>query len=172
MKLLSLDPSSTICGYAIFNDRVLAEMGRITPDKRGESALGRVRSIRRQLLDLLLEQYPEAIVVEGMIERQYTRKDYATALPLCGWAMGVIYGTCLTYAGNLPVDKPRCNVAVVGNQQWTRGKPKKERQTVTAFQFPSYDPSQDSGGDIADAIEIGLWWLAAMDRQDRILLTS
>ena len=108
-------------------------------------------------------------VVEAMIGKQFTRKfGRATALPLCGWAMGVVYGTVLGYAAGLASDQPRCTVAVADNQQWTRGKSKDDRQAATAMQFPQYDASRDPGGDMADAIEMGLWWLTAVERQEAI----
>ena len=169
MKLLSLDPSSTVIGYAIFDDRTLVEFGLLTPDKGGMEPLHRVRSLHRQLMDLVIEQAPGIIVIEAMIEMQFTRREgrYNT-MPLCGWAMGVIYGACLGYAAGLAVDRPRCTVAAAGNQEWTRGKPKPDRIAATAMQFPQYDASRDPGGDMADAIEMGLWWLTAVERQERV----
>jgi hypothetical protein len=173
MRLLSLDPSSSCIGYAIFDDRRLAEMGRLTPDKSAGGVLSHTLSLRRQLLEILTEQEPDIILAEAMIEKQYTRDPRrTTSLAPCGWAMGVIYGTCLTVAGFRPIEKPRCTVAAVGNQQWTRGSSsrdhKRERKVLTKAQYPQYDPDIDPDGDICDAIMLANWWLAGRERQERL----
>ena len=174
MKLLSLDPSSSAIGYAIFNDRRLAEMGRLTPDKSAGSVLSRTLSLRRQLLEILAEQEPDIILAEAMIEKQYTRDPRkTTSLPPCAWSMGVIFGTCLTIVGFRPIEKPRCAVAAVGNQSWTRGNAsskdkKKERKVLTKAQYPQYDPDIDPDGDMADAIMLANWWLDAMELKERM----
>lgn len=169
MRLLSLDPSTTCIGYAVFDGRTLAECGKLTPERRDASPLGRVLSLRRQLLEMLPDVSPDTIIVEAMIEKQFTRQfGRITALPLCGWAMGVTYGTCLGYSASVKDSHP-CTVAVVGNQQWVRGKSKDDRICATAVQFPAmYNHSADPGGDIADAIEMGLWWMTAVDRQEKV----
>jgi hypothetical protein len=161
VKLLSLDPSSSVVGYALFIDGKLHDAGKLTPDKASASALARVISLRQQLVEMLYFEQPDVIIIEAMVEKQYTRNaGRVTALALCGWAMGVAFGTCITWAacGNTT----SCTaVHAVGNQEWTRGRRKDEAKTLTAAEFPQYNPKDDKGGDVADAISMGLWWLAA-----------
>jgi hypothetical protein len=47
------------------------------------------------------------------------------------------------------------------NEDWTGGVTKEKRARLIAMEFPRYAAAMglDSGGDVADAIGIALWWM-------------
>lgn len=56
---------------------------------------------------------------------------------------------------------PRCTIAPVLENDWTRRVPKRDRQLALATTYPAYAEhlAEDPGGDIADGIGIAEWWI-------------
>lgn len=167
MKILAIDPSSTRLGWAVMDGHEsLIDAGLIIADEYEYGLKGKRRirvrkleafervdgvcetlSARLQLVD------PDEIVIEttsGKIARRL--KKYApTGQAFYGMAIYGVYRLCT--ASQRPVH-------MVKENKWTGGVPKEKRQFAVATLFPRYNPADDAGGDIADAIGLGRWWLS------------
>jgi hypothetical protein len=161
MKVLSLDPSTTATGYAVLGrgarGPTLIECGVLTARKASSPAITRVCEICDELGGLVAQHSPTCAVVETVAPNVYRRRPTAGLLT---YAMGVgmIYGTVRA----LLVGKP---VFGIPPTTWTRGKKKPDRIACAAMMFPSYDPSQDPGGDAGDAIGLGCWFVFEQARR-------
>jgi hypothetical protein len=157
MKLLSLDPSSTCIGYAVWSDSsgrmIVMEHGRLKPQKSTADIQGRIRSLADELAKLVVEFDPDVIVIEVMLGRQYTasgNKQRTTSLPTCAVSMGFMWRVCCGLdATTIAVD----------NLAWTRGRSKESRKVRARQLCSAYDQKQDQGGDAADAICLGDWYI-------------
>lgn len=169
MKLLALDPSSTRTGYAVLRgDRTIIEAGVIRPKRVVKALADRVRSVLVEVSTLLNEHRPTACVVELPGTVMYRRQLMAVAgstnrvagvskrLVMYAAAAGAVYGAMVAVSNLLPWTMI---VAGVEATTWTRGKAKADRAMWLKLEYPKYDPATDPGGDVADAIELGLWWL-------------
>lgn len=156
--LLALDPSSTLTGYAIFRRGALAECGLLRPDRTADAANDRIAAMARDLFDVVRLERPDAIVVEdtsGKVARRLGK--VGAGLAVYGKAVGYLLATARWSASGLP--NP-CEVATVLENDWTAGTPKVVRQRRVARMHPGlYDASADAGGDAADAVGLGEWWL-------------
>ena len=158
--LLSLDPSSTITGYALFSITPrglhLKESGTLT-GKSGTDAVARVLEMRRELLIMLREHRPRIMLVEIPTGKQYTRKgERTTGFPVWAGAAWALWMVCEDWAER--IEGHQCFVHPVSNTEWTRGQSKSVRQTMVTLQYPEYDAEKDKGANKADAISMALWW--------------
>lgn len=181
MIFLSLDPSSTCTGYAVLEraDKGLRmiEAGKLR-GKSATSATARVLAMRKELLALLAEVEPEAVIVEMPIEKQYTRtKGKRSSMAVWAGAAWALWVTAVGWAeetnaenisyadgGGLGDDLTRI-VYPISNTAWTKGTDKELRKAQVKVVCPSYDPADDEGGDVADAVALGMWW----DQESRIV---
>jgi len=152
-KLLVLDPSSTCTGYAILNDygRII-EAGRIKPTGK-KSAIGRIDEIVQTVVVLLNEHSPDQVLVEitaGKSARRLGGK--VQGLGVYGMAVGAIRQACRTVVGGE-------NVMSVEENVWTNSVPKRKRLQMLRMTVPEYRAKKDPGGDVGDAVGLGLWWL-------------
>jgi len=177
MKILALDPSSSITGYAILNGETIVEAGRIR-GKSKAAPIARVLAMRGELIEILHEHDPKAVVIELPLEKQYTRhperKSGMAVWAGAAWALWAFayewafekastndaYRTELGTAPANPLLYPVPNT-------WTAGSTKDERKLKVSLLWPPYKTARDEGGDIADAICLGLWW-AGQHQQDEI----
>jgi len=107
------------------------------------------------LQELLIEWSPQKIVIEVPSGKVGAKHGGGGAgLTTYGFAVGAVWQACR----NATV---WANVHTVDESTWTRRVPKKKRQLLIAAQFPQYGAvvDIDKGGDVSDAIGIGLWWL-------------
>ncbi len=152
MILLAIDPSSTCTGYAVMSDcMTILDAGLLKPDKTRDPAIIRIVAMNRSLGRVLREYRPDQIVIET--PNAHTAGRIAGRVmgnAIYGFAAGVMFHTCVISNKNTePVDA----------QLWTRGVPKLKRQQNVCVAFPKrYSPETDRGGDIADAIGLGVWW--------------
>lgn len=155
--IISLDPSSTIVGFAAMGmDASLSKAGVITPDRRGAPSYERIRSLRRDLVTVFEQFRPDTILIEwtkGKVGRRHG--GYGAGLAVYGCGVGAI----ATEADHWARDNPPCDVVPIFENDWTRGVPKSARQLAVAEMYPAYSTHQDPGGDIADAIGMAVWWL-------------
>ena len=161
MKLISIDPSSTRTGVAVFRDGDLTESFALRSGAR--QPWQRIRNI---LIELERElqfrvELPDAVIIEvGKKPHAKKRQSMAGAgLITYGMAVGAVCRLLDDVSGHgyvFPVEHIDVN-------EWTKRSnrqiPKYQRLAELAVVCPQYNPEDDPGGDIGDAIAMGLWWL-------------
>lgn len=158
--VVSIDPSSTCTGYAVFclNTGELVEAGRIKP-KTSDETTKRVKSITDDIAELLLKHRPTEIIIEYVSQHVNVNrhKGKGAGLAVYGFAVGAIWETAMEWWYQFPgILQPR----LITPERWTKGVPKQRRMDTIELRYPKYDRKKDRGGDVADAIGLGLWWLA------------
>lgn len=181
MKLLALDPSSSCTGYAVLvglEPSALIDAGQCRPSL-SKTALGdlpawrrahlwqdelthvrKIRSICRDVADLIQEHEPESIVVEIASGKfgsgaKHGARGSLTTYGMAAWAV-------LAASERL---RPDATVEVT-ERQWIGGRgpgripsKKEHRQVLVQKLYPGrYDPTLDADADVADAIMLGRWW--------------
>ena len=154
--ILGLDPSSTICGYAVKNCNNLIEAGVITPEDRAGGSFERIRSMRRDLINILTHFQPSIILVEWTKGKVNIRRHHGLGAGLAVYGCGV--GAIATECDHWQQHNTYCEVIAINENDWTRHIKKSERQLAVASRYPQYRVEGDPGGDIADAIGIIDWW--------------
>lgn len=153
-SIIALDPSSTAIGYAVLRriDGGIIDAGLITPDKKTDLPLVRIRAMLEELTLLICEAEPQAAVIEvtsGKVGKRH--KGKGAGLAVYGMAVGAVWQLC-------------CNVeflevAPVLENDWTDGAGKSKRLSLLSATEPKYKRERDPGGDVGDAIGLGRWWL-------------
>lgn len=152
MRLISFDPSSTRTGYAIFDGpSVILEAGYLSADRKLD-AISRIHVMCAEAVDLLVNNVPDRAVLEitsGKVGRRHRGAGaglavYGMAVGAMSWALRSMLGEDLEY---------------VPENAWTRGVPKRIRTERMACLFPEHREAfaKDTGGDVADAIGLGVW---------------
>lgn len=157
VRILSLDPSSKAIGWAVLNSGKdpLERFGVLTAGS--DDPVRRTDKLGADLLALVREINPAPrIVMEWASPKvnAWARKTHGGAgLTVLGQAQGFYRGIL----GIIPVD-------LVTEREWAGRKSKDDRTERVALEFPAYRAAQlrgeDPGQDAADAIGLGLWWLA------------
>ena len=163
MKLLALDPSSNIIGYAVLDVETgaLIDGGLIKPAKTTAEPLHRVTTMLQDLGDLIDEHDPDHIAIEMPLSaddgKSLGRKPGMIIWAAAAWS---VWAYLLTSS--------RSQLIPVSNRDWTKGTKKQGRQRTVAAMYPKrYDPGQDKGADLADAISLGQWALARIGDTER-----
>lgn len=169
--ILAIDASSSAIGYAVlgtsgrYEDRVRS--GVISAPSAWAWSL-RIRNMTEQLRELLewaLTNNVQYVVVEVPGTVQSTRKDGSRSGGMrYAMAVGAVLQACW---GLLP---PTIPVITVEAELWTklggqRGIKKPRRVAQLEAVDPTYDSRKDKGGDEADAIMLGVWWVTAYYRR-------
>ena len=169
--LLAVDPSSTRTGWAVLAlSGQLRQAGILNPDKARVAAEFRVADMARDLRELLDEWQPVVVVIEHTSGKVGLNRHggAGAGLAIYGFAIGALWQTAADWQRSLPAEaQARTMVKLITENEWTRGIPKEKRQAAVAAEFTAYDPSADPGGDIADAIGLGLWY--TRERMARML---
>jgi Holliday junction resolvasome RuvABC endonuclease subunit len=151
MKILSLDPSSTACGWAVLDlGGDVLDLGVIKPG--GHRPLwSRVGRMCDAIGELMARIEPDEVLVEVTSGMTYKARR-ASSLATLGMAQGAVW--CAVKAGGR---EPH----VVTEVEWTQRRKKQDRQRELAIWCDAYRgvAKKDKGGDIADAVGLGLWWL-------------
>ena len=172
MRILALDPGSSVIGYAVMDGPTPAELveaGLLRPAGwRGSppelAAWRRIRSLAAHVAVLVDEwfsppdRHAHRIVIEipsGLI-RTGARRGARGSLTTYGLAAGYIAATC--HRGRVPV-------VAVTEREWTAGQgDKRARQLAIASLYGrTYHAARDPGADAADAIGLGRWWFARFE---------
>lgn len=161
-RIIALDPSSTIVGYAAMNSRSgLIEAGLISPVNRSAGSYDRIVSLRSQLRKLLDAASPSAILIEwtkGKVGKRH--HGHGAGLAVYGCGVGAIATECEHWCMlRRPHGSSDHIVIPVLENDWTGGVQKEVRQLAIASEYPAYHISDDPGGDAADAIGLARWWL-------------
>lgn len=155
--LLALDPSSTVVGYAALRrNRSLIEAGLIEPASRSDASIERVRTMGDDLVTLLDRLRPTVVLVEWTKGKVGRRRHGGQGAGLAVYGAGVGWMACRAECW---ASGRGCEVIAVLENDWTRGVPKEARQAAMRTLVPEYAGVEDRGGDIADALGLGLWWL-------------
>lgn len=157
MKLLAIDPSSTLTGYAVMADRsTIIEAGLLRPQKDRDPAIMRIEAMANGLAELIESTEPEHILIEipsAKSAERIKRKSLGAGLAIYGFAAGAMWWQC--FSMNV------APVTAIDAELWTGGVPKLKRQQNVCMAFQNrYDPEADKGGDIADAIGLAWWWFS------------
>lgn len=156
--ILSIDPSSSRCGYAVMReDETLIEAGLFTPRRSEDPANARIRSMALDLRETLNEYRPESIVIEDTGSHMHAARGGGGAgLMVWGKAVGYMLAVCDAWLAN----NTASTIVTVESQVWTKGVSKIKRQQWIMMKFRQYDKRKDSGFDISDAIGLAMWLAA------------
>lgn len=158
---LALDPSCWRTGYGVLRpDGSLREAGLFSPKRsatRG-SPFAAAAAQTVDLDDLLREFRPENLVIELPSPHVFSRHGGGgKGLTVYGFAVGLLVGPCLRAA---ELQRVGCLIGVAP-ENWTGGRKKTESRAEVLATFPSVAATllaKDGGGDISDAIALGLWF--------------
>lgn len=159
MKIIAVDPSSTRTGYAVMQPPgKVIEGGYLTPRRCRDEPIVRATAMGRELRDLIAGEHPHDVVVEvtsGKVQARH--RGGGAGLAVYGMAVGLILGAALY--GQVCCPK-HWGTHWVYENEWTQGRPKDARRERLRIEYPQYAAAfaADSGGDLADAIGLGLWW--------------
>ena len=153
--ILALDPSLTCCGWAVLTSRrQVADCGRILPGSSRKPLGQRLGFLGQELLEVAAHQPRMTDVIievpSGHVGRN-RHKGGGAGLSLYGVAVGYV----------IAIADQIGTVHLVNETEWTGGTPKDQRVGLIKATTPEYRPhaDRDPGGDIADAIALGQWWL-------------
>lgn len=137
------------------------DAGYLRPKRRDDSPLERIRTMMAEVASLVAEHKPDVAVIE-ITSGQAGRGSRAGAGPhlaVYGMAVGAIWAELVH---RMPED---C-VCTTTEREWTRGVTKAKRRRQIGYAFPAYRDAAaaDSGGDVADAIGLGVWWFGQKRR--------
>jgi hypothetical protein len=156
--VLSIDPGSKRTGWAVLTQREqLLQAGVLTGDKTADPAEFRIAAMCRGLRELLDEWQPGTVLIEwssGHVGRR-RHKGGGAGLAVYGIAIGALWQVAVAWARSC---KPPAQVRCIEENLWTNRVPKEDRIAAIAQRFREYHSEDDPGGDIADAIGLGLWW--------------
>lgn len=164
MIILAIDPSSTKTGYAALDslrgcteDGMIIDAGLVSGSRQGDK-VARIIEMGHEI-DLLIRQYrPERVIIESTSAHVFKRhgKMIGSGLAVYGHAVGFIHAVAERHELD-PI------VVCIDAVTWTAGRPKKERtrelQLISTRYLNACAGGSDSGGDVGDAILLGLWYL-------------
>lgn len=166
MKVLALDPSSTIIGYACMSDmKSIIEAGRIRAHSGDDwTIVQKVDTMLGELRQTLDTCRPEEIVIEIPAPQAPPMKHGNRGQANYGLAVGMVIAECRAWVHSLRgpddlyYDVPLHFVRV---DVWARGQKKAARAEWICRLFPQYRMARakDAGMDIADAISLCMWWM-------------
>lgn len=159
--LLSLDPSSTTTGWALWNGLLLLEAGAFRT-KPYDDPLVRIEAECKDLRELIRKAHPDVVVIEATSGKTAGRLQsrQTSGLGIYGTAVGALWREAYWAV------EVSGRVEMVYENEWTRGVSKAKRRALIAAELPEYAKAmdQDKGGDVADAIGLGRWWIARETR--------
>lgn len=158
--ILSLDPSSTCTGYAVFGRGdgawTLSEAGLLKPTKAGASLIYRVQWLVEDIRGILDYLAPRTVLVEAPGGKQYTRDPGKTSsLPAWAFAAGAAFGACHLWA----LENNSITDCIGVPITWTRGTTKDTRADAVHAQWPRFQWPKRKGYDAEDAAALAWWWL-------------
>ena len=160
MKLLTIDPSSTRTGYALFDGPAkLLDAGYFKPIRATDSPLDRIFTMADDLAAMLERHDPERILIETTNGKMHgNRRGGGAGMAIYGMAVGAMFATARIMTSD---------VEAILESDWTRRIPKDRRQAKIRVCFPQYAKlyHEDPGADVADAIGIGLYWFELKARR-------
>lgn len=152
--LLSLDPSSSRTGYAIYRDPEpsgLIESGAIIAETSDRTPLDRVVTMGSALQQLISDHNPTAAVIEIPSSHVSARHH--------GRGAGLAtYGFAVGWLGCMAALLIKSSSITWVDNSWTGSESAKRRAARISLLFPHYEARRDRGGDECDALALGLWY--------------
>jgi Holliday junction resolvasome RuvABC endonuclease subunit len=150
-KVLAIDPSLTCTGYAMFSaDEQLICGGtiKVSPKLDTMERISLIIDDIRQLIEAGVSH----VVVEvtsGKVSARH--RGGGAGLATYGMLVGAVWYACSEEVETIHIYE----------NTWTKGKgTKDDRRFRVAAEYPGrYDPEQDKGADVADAVLLGKWAL-------------
>jgi len=152
--ILGLDPSSTVCGFAVKDDLRLVEAGLLIPDKNQQSFF-RIRQMRLDLIILLEKFRPGIVLVEWTKGKVNISRHKGCGAGLAVYGAGM---SGIATQADIWCQENNSMIIPILENVWTRGVVKRARQAAVTSQYREYQTGKDPGGDIADAIGIIDYW--------------
>lgn len=151
--IISIDPSSTALGCAMFADSgryIRCEV--VKPDNSRAEAVERSHQIGRYLAELLAEEQANEPIRIAIVEEppSFMRVEFGNK-NVQHIAFGIVYH--VLRLARIP------KIEIVNPATWTRGRHKEHRayHIRRRFQIP---PEQDKGNDACDALGLAEFWMA------------
>ena len=151
MILLSLDPSSTCTGYAVFDGRRIVESGCIRVKQRCGAEL-RIANICNDVADLVADHAPLHIIVETPPRTPRAARRSSITLPIYGWAVGAVWATCRECSEHA------VGIHCIPGDEWIGRQSKAQRLQRVRLLYKSLVLTEKDH-DAVDAIALGVWWL-------------
>jgi hypothetical protein len=159
--VLSIDPGSKRTGWAVLTQREqLLQAGLLTGDKTTDPAKFRIAAMCWGLCELLDEWQPGTVLIEwssGHVGRR-RHKGGGAGLAVYGIAIGALWQVAVAWSTSGESRERQVRVRCIEENLWTNRVPKEDRVATIAQRFREYHSEDDPGGDVADAIGLGLWW--------------
>jgi hypothetical protein len=178
--ILAIDPSTTLTGWALLDGGAhLLEAGFLRPDKTRDPSMARVSAMIDGLEELIERRQPRAVIVEVPSGKAGTgsRRGASSSLAIYGFGAGRLFEAARELLHYQHAKRHHTDgVFAINERTWTRGYregnrtlSKAARQQLIAAIYPTYAAStataRDTGGDVADAIGLGRWWILHPDQQ-------
>lgn len=148
-KILSLDTSTKVTGYAVYNDGELVRYSSIDKSEIKDGDV-RLRLMISELITLVEREAPDTVVVE---ETVVTRNPQTQRM--LSMILGAVLGVCVSYNFNYCALRPtQWRKAVRGDDE----KLPRKRDELKKWSINKVNELfgiQDIGDDISDAILIG-----------------
>lgn len=152
--ILSLDPSSTLTGYAVMaRDATLIECGLLRPRPAKGPWWARCESVAGDIRELVQQHGVTQVIIETPSAHVGARhKGSGAGLAVYGAAVGWLAAYCRFAL--------RVEVEPVSVDEWKSGARGKPHALAAAMYPRGYDAKADKGGDAADAILLARYWLS------------
>ncbi len=147
MKILALDQSTKLTGYALFQNKKLKKHGVLDSDVKENLPLDRMRNMHFLLKDLIKQIKPDYVILEA-VQYQKNLSTYGQLSQLQGVIFSLLFELDLGFH-------------IIESSAWksfngVKGRARKE-QKASAIQKVKNTYNIEVSSDIADAILIGLW---------------
>jgi len=171
-EIFSLDPGSKKTGWALMRPpEQLVKAGLLLPDKQTAPSEFRIDAMCRSLWTLLNYWQPKTIIIEWTSGKVGKKRHHGggAGLAVHGAATGALYRECVAWLRwQPPQNQLETTISLIKENEWCRSVSKRDRAAAVAATFREYKPEQDSGGDIADAIGISIFYM----REQRVRLAE
>jgi len=154
--LVSIDPGSKVCGYAVFKfdhyEAKLIEPGLLKA-KATLNPYQRIEILLDDIEELLKTIRADVVVIESTTGKvgKKRHKGGGAGLSIYGVAIGAIWRTVLHLG---------YEVVLIKENEWTGNIPKDKRIKAIALIYGGWLLKRDPGGDAADAIGLGRYYLS------------
>jgi len=173
--VVGVDPSSSVTGCGVLSATgELVDAWKLTPKTRkyDQTAIQRIDTMCAELWDVLELAQPQVVVVEitsGKVGQRH--KGDGAGLAVYGMAVGAMWRVVWTWIARRNHNATsEWECVPVPENVWTAGVAKRKRMANIERIYSGYDPADDRGGDVADAIGLAAWWLT--DHRRRLMIAG
>lgn len=160
--IFSLDPGSVCTGWAVMRPpERLIRAGLLLPEKRTAPSEFRVAAMCHSLWQLLNLWLPRIILIEYGSGKVNPRRHHGqgSGLQVHGISVGALWREVVAWIRWQPVENQiGTKIHLIRENDWTRQVPKADRIDAIASAYQGYKAADDTGGDIADAIGLNIFY--------------